>query len=246
MIPDCQTVLNVIEIFVYFSLFKIYNSLYSIEQVLSLKPRSVTSWTKHAPYIKSIRVLCVQGTQSTFVNRVHVIYVSSAKTTMSKISKQKTIMLWHIVINFTYIQTETRSHASFSLFFKPVLLTDIKADVNTCIDNFSLYRSEMLTKAQRIIDLIEVVQNDFMNNLFSDFVIKHRCLKQKIELIRHLAYLQRYIQIYEQSSYSSKKYILFIKTARLPMLQYTHHALWLIHWTKRMWLYQREISVCWN
>lgn len=93
MIPDCQTVLNVIEIFVYFSLFKIYNSLYSIEQVLSLKPRSVTLWTKHAPYIKSIRVLCVQGTQSTFVNRVHVIYVSSAKTTMSKISKQKTIML---------------------------------------------------------------------------------------------------------------------------------------------------------
>lgn len=95
MIPDCQTVLDVIEIFVYFSMFKIYNSLYmySIEQVLSLKPRSVTSWTKHAPYIKSIRVLCVQGTQSTFVNRVHVIYVSSAKTTMSKISKQKTIML---------------------------------------------------------------------------------------------------------------------------------------------------------
>lgn len=72
---------------------------------------------------------------------------------------------------FTYIQTETRSHASFSLFYKPVLLTDIKADVKTCIDNFSLYRSEMLTKAQRIIDLIDVVQNNSMNNLFCDFVL---------------------------------------------------------------------------
>lgn len=99
MIPDCETVLKVIDILVYFSLFKIFNSLYSIEQVLSLRPRSVTSWTTHAQYIKLIRVLCVQGTQSTFVNRVHIIYVSSAKTTMSKISKQKTITFWDIVIS---------------------------------------------------------------------------------------------------------------------------------------------------
>lgn len=99
MIHDCETVLKIVDISIYFSLFKIYNSWYSIKQVLSLRPRSVTSWTKHAPYIKSIRVLCVQGTQSTFVNRVHIIYVSSAKTTMSKISKQKSITLWDIVIS---------------------------------------------------------------------------------------------------------------------------------------------------
>lgn len=63
----------------------------------------------------------------------------------------------------------------------------------------------MLTKAQRIIDLIDVVQNDFMNNLFCYFVFKHMCLKLKTELISHLAYLQRYIQIYEQLAYPSKQ-----------------------------------------
>lgn len=99
MIPDCETVLKIVDISIYFRMFKIYYSWYSIKQVLSLRPRSVTSWTKHAPYIKSIRVLCVQGTQSTSVNRVHIIYVSSAKTTMSKISKQKSITLWDIVIS---------------------------------------------------------------------------------------------------------------------------------------------------
>lgn len=82
----------------------------------------------------------------------------------------------------------------------------------------------MFKKANKIIDLINDVQIDFMYNVFCDFDFKHRCLKQKTELIRHLANLQRYIQIYEQSAYSSKQFLLFIKTTRLPMMQHTRHA----------------------
>lgn len=69
-------------ILLYFSVFKIYNSLYTIEKGFVLETYIGNTMDNHAPYIKYIRVLCVQGTQRTFVNRVYVIYVSSAKKTM--------------------------------------------------------------------------------------------------------------------------------------------------------------------
>lgn len=139
MIHDCQTVLKVTDLFVYFSLFKIYNSLYTIEQVLSLRPRSVTSWTKHAQYIKFIRVLC-PGDTAYFCESCPCNLCVQCKDNHVKDLKTKDHNVMRYSDKFTYIQTETRSHASFSLFYKPVLLTDIKADVKTCIDNFSLIR----------------------------------------------------------------------------------------------------------
>ncbi|XP_052683131.1 uncharacterized protein LOC128163541 [Crassostrea angulata] len=88
--------------------------------------------------------------------------------------------------------------SSEALFYRPVLLPGIKTDFKTCRTEFSLYQSEMLTKAQTLNDLIDYIQNDFMCNVFCDFNFKHRCLKQKKEMIIHIVSLQRYVHINEQ------------------------------------------------
>lgn len=44
----------------------------------------------------------------------------------------------------------------------------------------------MVTKAQNMKDLIDVVQND-MYGVYCDFDFKHGCLKQMKEINRHLA-----------------------------------------------------------
>uniref|UniRef100_K1RKZ0 Tripartite motif-containing protein 2 n=1 Tax=Magallana gigas TaxID=29159 RepID=K1RKZ0_MAGGI len=87
---------------------------------------------------------------------------------------------------------------SEALFYRPVLLPRIKTDFKTCHTEFSLYQSEMLTKTQALMHLIDYIQNDFMCNVFCDFDFKHRCLKQKKEMIVHIVSLQRYVHIYEQ------------------------------------------------
>ncbi|XP_052683129.1 uncharacterized protein LOC128163539 [Crassostrea angulata] len=87
---------------------------------------------------------------------------------------------------------------SEALFYRPVLLPRIKTDFKTCRTEFSLYHSEMLTKAQTLKHFIDYIQNDFMCNVFCDFDFKHRCLKQKKEMIIHIVSLQRYVYIYEQ------------------------------------------------
>eukprot|EP00105_Crassostrea_gigas_P034189 XP_019918337.1 PREDICTED: uncharacterized protein LOC105317290 [Crassostrea gigas] len=91
---------------------------------------------------------------------------------------------------------------SEALFYRPVLLTGIEADFKTCRTEFSLYQSEMLTKAKTLKNLINRVTKNFMYNVFCDFNFKHRCLKQKIEMSRHINSLQRYIHRYEQPEFT--------------------------------------------
>lgn len=69
---------------------------------------------------------------------------------------------------------------SGALVYRPLLLTGIKADFKTCSTEFSLSQSKLLTRAQKLKDLIGYLQTDFMCNVFCDFDFKHRCLKQKI------------------------------------------------------------------
>uniref|UniRef100_K1RFG2 B box-type domain-containing protein n=1 Tax=Magallana gigas TaxID=29159 RepID=K1RFG2_MAGGI len=104
---------------------------------------------------------------------------------------------------------------SEALFYRPVLLTGIKADVKTCHTEFSLYQSEMLKKAQTLRHLINKVRKDFMKNVFCDFDFKHRCLKQKIEMSRHIFSLQGYEHIYVQPAFtfSALQFLSSIKTA---------------------------------
>nr|XP_034319380.1 uncharacterized protein LOC117687243 [Crassostrea gigas] len=91
---------------------------------------------------------------------------------------------------------------SEALFNRPVLLPRIKDDFKTCRTNFSRYQSEMITKAQTLKNLINKVKKDFMHNVFCEFDFKHRCLKQKIIISRHIVSLQRYVNIYEQSAFT--------------------------------------------
>nr|XP_034309352.1 uncharacterized protein LOC117683690 [Crassostrea gigas] len=113
---------------------------------------------------------------------------------------------------------------SEALFYRPVLLPRIKTDFKTCHTEFSLYQSEMLTKAQTLKHLIDYIQKDFMCNVFCDFDFKHRCLKQKKETIIHIVSLQRYVYIYEQRRVIRPlQFLSSIKTA-LPQIHPTLHT----------------------
>nr|XP_034310410.1 uncharacterized protein LOC105324563 isoform X1 [Crassostrea gigas]XP_034310411.1 uncharacterized protein LOC105324563 isoform X1 [Crassostrea gigas]XP_034310412.1 uncharacterized protein LOC105324563 isoform X1 [Crassostrea gigas]XP_034310413.1 uncharacterized protein LOC105324563 isoform X1 [Crassostrea gigas]XP_034310414.1 uncharacterized protein LOC105324563 isoform X1 [Crassostrea gigas]XP_034310415.1 uncharacterized protein LOC105324563 isoform X1 [Crassostrea gigas]XP_034310416.1 un len=113
---------------------------------------------------------------------------------------------------------------SEALFYRPVLLPRIKTDFKTCHTEFSLYQSEMLTKAQTLNYLIDYIQNDFMCNVFCYFDFKHRCLKQKKEMIRHIVSLQRYEHIYEQRRVIRPlQFLSSIKTA-LPQIHPSLHT----------------------
>eukprot|EP00105_Crassostrea_gigas_P027125 XP_011448354.2 PREDICTED: uncharacterized protein LOC105342926 isoform X2 [Crassostrea gigas] len=114
---------------------------------------------------------------------------------------------------------------SEALFYRPVFLTEIKADVKTCHTEFSLYQSEMLTKAQRLKDLIDYVVYDLLNNVLCYFDFKHRCKKQKIKMIRHIVRLRRYEHRYVQPAFtfSALQFLSFTKTA-LPQIHLTLHT----------------------
>ncbi|XP_065937207.1 uncharacterized protein [Magallana gigas] len=114
---------------------------------------------------------------------------------------------------------------SEALFYRPVLLTGIKADVKTCHTEFSPLQSEMLTKAQKLKDLIDYVVYDLLNNVLCDFDFKHRCKKQKIEMIRHIVRLRRYEHRYVQPAFtfSALQFLSFTKTA-LPQIHLTLHT----------------------
>lgn len=79
-----------------------------------------------------------------------------------------------------------------ALFYRPVLLERSIVDVKSCLAKFSGYRSEMLTKVNRLRNLI----NMSLRRL--DF--KHKCLKQKKKLNTHISSIHRYEHRYENSS----------------------------------------------
>uniref|UniRef100_K1QE00 Tripartite motif-containing protein 3 n=1 Tax=Magallana gigas TaxID=29159 RepID=K1QE00_MAGGI len=114
---------------------------------------------------------------------------------------------------------------SEALFYRPVLLTEIKADVKTCHTEFSPLQSEMLTKAQTLKDLIDKVVYDLLNNVLCYFDFKHRCKKQKIKMIRHIVRLRRYEHRYVQPAFtfSALQFLSFTKTA-LPQIHLTLHT----------------------
>eukprot|EP00105_Crassostrea_gigas_P006072 XP_011419872.2 PREDICTED: uncharacterized protein LOC105322715 [Crassostrea gigas] len=132
----------------------------------------------------------------------------------------------------TALKTKKQQHRgtihtirSDALFYRPVLITEIKADVKTCGIKFSLYQSEILTKAPRLKNLINKVRKDFMKNVFCDFDFKHRCLKQMIEMSRHIVSLQEYEFRYVQPefTFTALQFLSFIKTA-LSQIHLTLHT----------------------
>ncbi|XP_052692736.1 uncharacterized protein LOC128171011 [Crassostrea angulata] len=114
---------------------------------------------------------------------------------------------------------------SDALFYRPVLLPRITDDIKTCHTEFSLYQSAMLPKAQTLKHLINKVRKDFKYNVFCDFDFKHRCLKQMIEMSRHIVSLQEYELRYVQPAFtfSALQFLSFTKTA-LPQIHLTLHT----------------------
>ncbi|XP_052692488.1 uncharacterized protein LOC128170749 [Crassostrea angulata] len=122
---------------------------------------------------------------------------------------------------------------SEALFYRPVLLTGIKADFKTCHTELSRLQSKMLTKAQRLKGLIDYVVYDLLNYVLCDFDFKHRCKKKKIEMIRHIVRLRRYEHRYVQPAFtfSALQFLSFTKTAlrkdiktALPQIHLTLHT----------------------
>lgn len=103
---------------------------------------------------------------------------------------------------------------SDALFFRPDLLTRIKADVKACHTEFSLYPSMLKAKANKV--------NELLNHL-RKAKFKHSCLKQKIKMNIHLASIQIYEHIYDQSAISPVQFLSTIKTVRLPYNQFIIH-----------------------
>uniref|UniRef100_K1P1D1 Tripartite motif-containing protein 3 n=1 Tax=Magallana gigas TaxID=29159 RepID=K1P1D1_MAGGI len=83
----------------------------------------------------------------------------------------------------------------------------------------------MLRKAQTLKHLINKVRKDFMKNVFCDFDFKHRCLKQKKEMIIHIVSLQEYELRYVQPefTFSALQFLSSIKKA-LPQIHLTLHT----------------------
>ncbi|XP_052681748.1 uncharacterized protein LOC128162550 [Crassostrea angulata] len=135
-----------------------------------------------------------------------------------------------LVITTSYNKTRQQHRGTIhtirseALFYRPVLLPRIKTDFKTCRTEFSLYHSEMLTKAQTLNHLIDYIQNDFMCNVFCDFDFKHRCLKQKKEMIVRIVSLQRYLYIYEQRRVIRPLQFLSSIKAALPQIHPILHT----------------------
>lgn len=91
------------------------------------------------------------------------------------------------------------------LYSERFLLSDIKDDIKRCHTTFSLYRSKMLIKAQRV--------------KLSSFPFKHRCLGQNKKIINHLANIQIYEYNVEQVRFLSsiKKLFSFFKQCSLHL-----------------------------
>uniref|UniRef100_K1Q322 Tripartite motif-containing protein 2 n=1 Tax=Magallana gigas TaxID=29159 RepID=K1Q322_MAGGI len=114
---------------------------------------------------------------------------------------------------------------SEALFYRPVLMTGIKADVKTCHTEFSLHQLKMLRKAPKLKNLINKARTDFKYELFCDFDFKHRCLEQMIEMNGHIVSLQEYEHKYIQPefTFSALQFLLSIKQV-LPLKNLTLHT----------------------
>lgn len=133
--------------------------------------------------------------------------------------------LRQIDVKTTYEESKRRRHKDViqtikneALFYRPILMIGVKADDKACQTEFSLHQSNVLKNAQRLKNLINCVLSDFMDNVFCDFQLKHRCLKQNIEIKRNVAIIQDYEQIYEQSAIKPVKFVSLSKTFRVFQL----------------------------
>nr|XP_034309228.1 uncharacterized protein LOC105339862 isoform X2 [Crassostrea gigas] len=107
---------------------------------------------------------------------------------------------------------------SEALFNRPILLARINADFKICHTKVMLFQSQMIRKSENLKKLLDIVQHNFLFNVFCDFDIKSKRLKQAKEMNKLLARLQKYVQRYEQSAIRPLSFISFIKRKHLPFI----------------------------
>nr|XP_034305456.1 uncharacterized protein LOC105338987 [Crassostrea gigas]XP_034305458.1 uncharacterized protein LOC105338987 [Crassostrea gigas] len=122
----------------------------------------------------------------------------------------------------TAFETKRQEHRTIlhtirseALFYRPILLIEVKHDFRRFLTELSLCQSEMCKKAQKMKILISE------SSFNVDF--KHKCLTQKKEMNTHMSSLQRYVHIYEQSAINPLQFLSSIKTA-LPQINLTLHT----------------------
>lgn len=98
-----------------------------------------------------------------------------------------------------------------ALFYRPVLLKDIKTDFRACQSEFSKIQSRLLAFAQKL------------KNRIDKFEYRHISLIQKIKMNRQLASIQRYLQVYEQSAHMPVQFLVFIKLTHLLPINLSMH-----------------------
>lgn len=105
---------------------------------------------------------------------------------------------------------------SEDIYHRSTLLTEINADFKICHRKFFHHQSKMLIKAKRLKNGID--------NIVRDFDCKHRCLKQKIEIIKHITNMQKYENIYEHKAISPVHFISSIKKIYLRNIHLAVHT----------------------
>lgn len=105
---------------------------------------------------------------------------------------------------------------STDIYHRSTLLTEIMADFKTCHRKFFHHQSRMLIKAKR--------SKNGIDNIVRDFDCKHRCLKQKIEIIKHITNMQKYEIIYEHKAISPVHFISSIKKIYLKKIHLAVHT----------------------
>ncbi|XP_061186269.1 uncharacterized protein LOC133194303 [Saccostrea echinata] len=121
------------------------------------------------------------------------------------------------------------------------LLAEIKTDMKTCHTEISNRQSEMLTKAQRLKDLIDTMIFDVK---IRHKTLIHRLQQQKRKMKRNLASIENYEDRSEQSANRPIIFLLFLKKTRVPKIKdtpiLTQYAL--LYLTKRF--NTRDVIMC--
>lgn len=88
-------------------------------------------------------------------------------------------------------------------FYRPVLLMEIKDDINICHNKLSVYHLAIQTKADKLKCLID--------KMLQNFDLKHSCFKQKIRMNRYRINTELYERKYEESSVKPIQFLIMTK-----------------------------------
>ena len=106
-----------------------------------------------------------------------------------------------------------------SIYNAQVLLNELKSDFITSHQEVEKLKTAILAMSKRLKDSLNDVQSK-ISIKYNDALIC-RLLRQKTQLKRHIAKIQKYEHTYDYSAYRPIEFLRFIKTVCLPQIQDT-------------------------